>query len=367
MKRFGGLWPSVIDFQNLYQAYRKARLGKTDRIDVARFDANLERELFRLRDELANGQYQCGKYRQFTLYERKPRLISAAPFRDRVVHHAIMRVIEPLIDPRFIADTFACRPDKGVHNAVDRYQAWAQRYRYVLKIDISRYFPSVDHALLKAIVRRHLKDQALLVLLDHIIDEAPSNAIQSAPLYFEGDDLFSPTERRVGLPIGNLTSQFFANLYLNGLDHFIKERLRVAGYLRYVDDMILLSDSKEQLWAWLAEIERELGLLRLCVHSRKRHLCPTEEGLDVLGYRVFHGYRHLRDDNAHRFARKLRSMACAYAEGRFELANFRPSICSWLGHARHTDTAALQDKIFSATIFSRQTQNGKVKSPFALA
>jgi RNA-directed DNA polymerase len=204
-------------------------------------------------------------------------------------------------------------------------------------------------------LRRHFKDEPLLALLDHIIDEGPSKLSDSNPRYFAGDDLFSPTARRVGLPIGNLTSQFFANLYLNGLDHFIKDQLRVPGYLRYVDDMILLSDSKEQLWAWLIEIERELGVLRLSLHPRKRHLCPTADGLDVLGYRVFHGHRHLRDDNAQRFARKMRGMARAYAMGRYELADFRPSICSWLGHARHANTAALQNKIFGDTIFTRDS------------
>lgn len=235
------------------------------------------------------------------------------------------------------------------------FQAWARRQRFALKIDIARYFPSVDHALLKAMLRRHLKDPPLLALLDHIIDSAPVSDDDGAVHYFAGDDLFSPTQHVRGLPIGNLTSQFFANLYLNQFDHFVKERLRVPCYQRYVDDMILLANDKAQLWAWLAEIECELGLLRLRLHARKRHLCRTADGLDVLGYRVFHGHRDLRDDNAHRFARKMRGMARAYTAGRYEFADFRASICSWVGHASHADTSALQDKIFDATIFCRDS------------
>lgn len=355
MKRHGGLWAQVVDFGNLYRAYRRARMGKGGRADVIRFDAHLEHDLFRLRDELRSGEYRCGAYRQFTLYERKPRLISAAPFRDRVVHHAVMGVIEPLLDKRFIYDSYACRAGKGVHAAVDRYQGWAQRNRYALKLDIQRYFPSVDHDILKAQLRRYLKDPDVLNLLDRIIDHSPSAASDIAAVYFEGDDLFTPSGHRTGLPIGNLTSQLFANLYLNGFDHHVKEKLGASCYLRYVDDMIVLGDSKQALWDLLGQFEAALAKLRLRLHPRKQHLCPTLDGLDVLGFRVFPGHRELRADNATRFARKLRAMARAYAAGRYSLDDFRPSIRSWLGHAKHADTAALSAHIFDHTIFRRDS------------
>jgi len=204
VKRLGGLWPRVVAFDNLYLAYRAARLGKADRPSVGRFALNLERELLALQAELESGEYQPGPYRLFTVYERKPRLIAAAPFRDRVVHHALMRVIEPPLDRRFIFDSYACRVNKGVHRAVDRYQGWARRYPYVLKLDVARYFPSIDHALLKAKLADRIKDPRVLDLLGRIIDTSPPT--DEPPLWFPGDDLLAPLERAHGIPIGNLTS-----------------------------------------------------------------------------------------------------------------------------------------------------------------
>jgi hypothetical protein len=157
-----------------------------------------------------------GDYRLFTIYERKPRVIAAAPFRDRVVHHAVMNLIEPPLDRTLISDSYACRLGRGVHAAANRYQAWAQTYRYVLKIDVQRYFPSIDHELLKIKLRRRINDRRVLDLLDRIIDGSPNGDID--PIYFPGDNLFTPFERRAGIPIGNLTSQFFANLYLDDLE-----------------------------------------------------------------------------------------------------------------------------------------------------
>ncbi|MBU0498712.1 MAG: Retron-type reverse transcriptase [Gammaproteobacteria bacterium] len=226
MKRIGSLWPQVIAFDNLLSAYRKARRGKRDRPEVARFAFGPERELLSLQEELLSGAYRPGDYRLFTLYERKPRLIAAAPFRDRVVHHAVMNGIEPPIDRRFIFDCWACRRGKGVHGAVRRYQTWARRYPYVLKTDIRAYFPSIDHALLKERLRRYLKDREVLGLLDRIIDRGPE--VAGPDFFFPGDDLLTPLERRRGIPIGNLTSQFFANLYLDGFDHLIVPTLRVG-------------------------------------------------------------------------------------------------------------------------------------------
>jgi len=236
MKRLGWVWDSVTAFDNLLLAYRKARRGKRGREEVARFACELEPELLRLQTELREGRYRPGQYRQFTIYERKPRLISAAPFRDRVVHHALMNIIEPPLDRRFIDDCYACRKGKGVHAAVNRYQAYAQRYAYVLKLDIRQYFPSIDHRLLKETLLRRIKDPDVLALLGAIIDGGPP-ASPEGDFLFPGDDLFTPLERRRGILIGNLTSQFFANLYLDDFDHWLKESLRTPAYLRYVDDL----------------------------------------------------------------------------------------------------------------------------------
>ncbi len=162
MKRYANLWPDIVSFDNLLLAWRKARKGKRHRDEIARFGMNIERELFILREQLITRDYVPGVYRQFQIYERKPRQISAAPFRDRVVHHAVMNIVEPLIDPGLIYDCYACRRNKGVHRAMRRYQDWSKQYAYTLKMDVSQYFPSIDHQILQSQVRRHIKDRAVL-------------------------------------------------------------------------------------------------------------------------------------------------------------------------------------------------------------
>ncbi len=353
MKRFGNLWPGLVSFDNLLLAWRKAGRGKRRRDEVARFGVELERELFSLQEELVEGSYLPGAYRQFWIYERKPRLISAAPFRDRVVHHAVMNLIEPLLDSRFIYDCYACRKDKGVHRAVRRYQVWSKRYVYTLKMDVSQYFPSIDHQILKSQLQRHIKDKKMLCLLDKIIDFAPQPG-SGISVYFPGDDLFTPLERCKSLPIGNLTSQFFANLYLNQLDHFIKEQLKVKAYLRYVDDLFLLANSKAQLWEWKEQIKGHLTRLRLRAHPRKINIFKSRLGVDVLGYRIFPCYALLRNDNGHRFARRLQVYARRYASGEANWDDFNPSVQSWIGHAGQADTHGLRKAILSGVYFTRE-------------
>jgi RNA-directed DNA polymerase len=357
MKRLDGLWSQVVAFDNLWLAWRRARRGKSRSAGAVAFKLDLERNLLSLQRDLANGDYRPGDYRLFTIYERKPRLIAAAPFPDRVVHHAVMNVIEPPLDRRFIADTYACRQGKGVHLAVDRYQGWAQRYRYALKLDVRRYFPSIDHAILKETVRRHLRDERLLALLDLIIDTGPASA-PAPPMYFLGNGLLTPLERRCGIPIGNLTSQFFANLYLNGLDHGIKETRQVPAYLRYVDDLVLLDDDKGRLLDWRDWIAGQLTTLRLQLHLDRGKVSQTREGLDLLGYHIFPHHRRLRNENGFRFRRRLRAFARGYAEGRLDWADFDPSVQAWIGHAGHADTLGLREQLFSEVHFQRERAEG---------
>ncbi len=353
MKRLGGIWPRIVSFDNLLLAYHKARRGKGGSPDVARFALNLEKELFRLQRELLDDTYWPSAYRLFRIYERKPRIIAAAPFRDRVVHHALMNLIEPTLDRTFIHESYACRRGKGVHAAVDRYQVWARRNAYALKMDVTQYFPSIDHAILKAKLRRRIKDARVLALLERIIDTSPE--VEKAPTYFPGDDLLTPLERRVGIPIGNLTSQFLANLYLDDLDHFVKQDMKVGAYLRYVDDMVALDNDKGRLAEVRAVIRGRLAAERLLLHPRKAHLSPTATGLNLLGYLVFPNHRCLRNDNGHRFARRLRGFARAYARGLVSLGDIKPSVQSWIGHAMHADTERLRARIISGTVFRRGT------------
>jgi RNA-directed DNA polymerase len=351
MTRIEGVWDQLTSFAQLLRAYHKARRGKRGRSGVAEFGLDLERELLALRRELHADTYRPGAYRLFTIYERKPRVIAAAPFRDRVVHHAVMQAIEPTLDRTFISDSYACRLGKGVHAAVDRYQDWAQTYRYVLKMDVRQYFPSIDHDLLKAKLRRWITDSRVLDVLDRIIEGSPRGTQNLC--YFPGDDLYTPIERRVGIPIGNLTSQFFANLYLDDFDHYIKQVLHVRPYLRYVDDMVVLDHDKARLAEIREAVRERLAIDRLRLHPHKAHITPVAEGLNLFGYFVYPDRRRLRNDNGHRFARKLRRMAKAYQAGRLEWATVVASTQGWIGHATHADTEGLRRAIFSQAVFKR--------------
>ncbi len=356
MHRIGGIWDSVVAMDNLYTAYGKARKGKRRRPDVARFSLDLEPNLLTLQRELVAGEYAPGPYRQFTVYERKPRLISVAPFRDRVAHHAVMAILEPLLDKRFIPDTYACRKDKGVHRAVDRYQQFARDHAYVLKLDIARYFPSVDRTILKEQLTRRLKDKSVLALLYRIIDGGPES---TEPVrFFPGDDLVSTSARPRGLPIGNLTSQFLANLYLDAFDHWLKETVRVKGYLRYVDDLYLLDDDKRRLWSLRDAIVEHLEGLRLVLRADKTQVYRTTERVDVLGYKVSRYRRWLRNDNGFRFRRRLRHLSRLYQAGEMDWSALNASMQSWTGHARHAETERLREAIFSQVSFNRGAGQG---------
>ncbi len=353
MKRIGRIWPELTSFDNLLEAYFKARKGKQSSAQVAKFTLNLESELLQLQRELVSFSYRPGRYRLFTIYERKKRQIAAAPFRDRVIHHAIINIIEEKVDRRFIYDSYACRKNKGVHAAVDRYQHWSKQNPYVLKMDIEQYFASIDHELLKQKLRYYFKDQFLLDLLDLIIDTAPVESGRQDSVYFPGDSLLTPVEKRIGIPIGNLTSQFFANLYLDRTDHFIKQQIKARAYLRYVDDLVVPGRDKVQLHEIREKIRTCLTQQRLRLHPRKAHIYHTARGIDLFGYQVFPDKRKLRNDNGFAFYRRLRRMARLYSEGTLDLEDIHPRVRSWIGHAIHGETEGLRKTLFESTVFRR--------------
>ena len=350
MKRYGRLWEGMISFENLLRAAEKARRGKRFKPAAARFFFHLERELVRLQEELTSMTYRPGPYRTFTIYEGKARQISAAPFRDRVVHHALTGILEPIFERSFIHDSYACRKGKGTHAAVDRCQRFARRHAYVLKADVRRFFPSIDHAILKDQIARRIKDPQVLWLVGTIIDH--SNPQPPAITWFPGDNLFTPIERRRGLPLGNQTSQFFANVYLDPLDHFVTDRLG-PRYVRYVDDFLVFSDDKRLLLDVRAQISRFLERFRLRIHENKSVVFPTRDGIRFLGYRVFPTHRLLTQQNVRRFRRRVRWMQRSFAAGRLSLEAVRPRITSWISHARHASTYRLRADLFSKMSFQR--------------
>jgi RNA-directed DNA polymerase len=244
-RTYRNLWPDVVRWENLLLAYRKCRRRKRYKIVATEFDFRWEENLLQLQRELCDGTYEPGEYRHFYISEPKPRKISAAPFRDRVVHHALVTVLEPLFERRFIYDSYACRRGKGTHRALDRTQKYLRRFDWCLKTDVVRFFPNVDHQLLFQQISKTIQDRRVLDLIAVILRSGEGVLSAEATQHlFPGDGLFSVLRPR-GLPIGNLTSQFFANVYLDSVDHHIKEQLQVPGYVRYADDLLLFGDTKE--------------------------------------------------------------------------------------------------------------------------
>jgi retron-type reverse transcriptase len=358
-KTFKNLYTQVYAFDNLYQAFRRARKGgKRKNERVAAFELDLEANLWQLHDELRTQTYHPGPYHNFYIRERKRRLISAAPFRDRVIHHALCNVIQPLFERRFIYDSYACRVGKGTHRAVDRAQAFARRREYVLQCDVQQFFPSIDHQILRTFLAHHIADEQVLDLIDLLLESGAhvlSDVYQMQ--WFPGDDLFAVNRPR-GLPIGNLTSQHWANVYLDRLDHFVKEELRCHGYLRYCDDFLLFHDDKAQLWAWREAVIDFLTTLRLRLHEEKAVVFPTRTGITWLGYRVFPHYRLLRKDNVKRFRRRLRRMRDAYQAGELDVEQPHASVQSWIAHASHANTYHLRQRIFADVTFPHPRTGG---------
>ncbi|BDM82835.1 RNA-directed DNA polymerase [Acaryochloris marina] len=353
MKRYGNLWPQVIAFDNLLQAARQAQKGKRFRDNVLAFNDQLEIELFQLEGELKSFTYRPGAYRTFKIRDPKPRLISAAPYRDRVVHHALCNVIVPLLDRTLIGDTYANRLGYGTHRALKRFTGWARGYRYCLQGDIQKYFPSIDHQILQELIRRRIKCPETLWLIDTIIDA--SNEQIPVIEYFPGDDLLTPTLRRRGLPIGNLTSQFFANLYLNPFDHFVKRQLKLRQYLRYVDDFAAFSDDRQELAEARLAMEEFLETLRLKLHPAKSQLFKTKQGANFVGFRVLPDRIRVRNDNLRRTRRRMKVLQALYAEGEIDLASLVQRLQSWEAHLKHGDTYRLRRKAFDAYTFRRKS------------
>lgn len=347
MKTYTNLYPQITTFENLYRAYRLARRGKRDRAAVADFEFNLESRLLALQVELQAQAYKPGAYHNFYIFEPKRRLVSAAPFRDRVVHHALCQVIEPIWERRFIHHSYACRVGKGTHAALDQAHAWVRQYAYAFHGDIVKYFPSIDHQIMAGLITRKIADRQTLGLIRTILDSGAGIQTAERPLlYFPGDDLFAAL-RPTGLPIGNLTSQFWANVYLHELDQFVKQKLRVPAYLRYMDDFVLFSDEKAQLHAWKSAIRDFLGEhLRLLLHETKSIVQPTRVGLDFCGFVLFPTHRRIRRSSIRRFVRCFRAQREAYRVGKLSLEKMTMSVRCWVAHAAHGDTWRLRSRLF---------------------
>jgi hypothetical protein len=321
-KTAGGLWSDVVSFENLLGAYLAARKGKRYTGEVLEFGFGLEEKLFDLQGQLINGIWAPGRPREFMVQDPKPRMISAPPFADRVVHHAVVRVIEPHLERRFIFDSYACRKNRGVHSAVSRLQAHmraAQREGgkvWVLKCDISKYFASINHGRLMAILRRSISDQKVLRLV----------RTNLGGYGFDGG---------LGIPVGALTSQLFANVYLDQLDHWIKDELGVRRYVRYMDDFVIVGHSKADLWKLCDAIADWLATRLALRLNRKTGVWPASGGIDFCGYRTWTTHLLPRKRTVQKARATFRDLALLYRRGEVSYDQMRPYIASFLGYMQH--------------------------------
>ena len=328
-KTVRNLWPSVVSWDNLLLAYGRCRRRKRYKRRATQFEYLALDQLLQLQEDLFTEKWRPGPYHHFHVTEPKPRLISAAPFPDRVVHHAVVNVLEPIFEPRFIFDSYACRKGKGTHRAIARAQHYLRKFPWYLKTDIVKFFPSVDHELMLRRLSQVIADPILLRLIGRIIDSGSGiHAADVSPHWFPGDGLLDAA-RPKGLPIGNLTSQFFANVLLDPVDHFIKELLRVPGYVRYADDLLLFGKSKEELWQIHHELQQRLADIRLRLHQNKTHVRPSTSGVLFLGLRVWPDQIRLSQQAIKRFNRRRRRMQYEFGRGEINCQHVHDSLRCW--------------------------------------
>lgn len=353
MKRYSGIYEQIYDYENLYEAYLAARRNKTQRSEVLAFTRNLEENLIELQNELIWHTYHVGRYREFYVTDPKKRLIMALPFRDRVVQWAIYRQISYLLDKRYIPTSYACRIGGGTQRAVHQLQQYIRHTPgevYVLKLDVSKYFYRIDHGVLLGILHRIFKDKELLELLRRIIDDEQDGGL------FGIDIKTGEREAGVGMPIGNLTSQMFANLYLNEADQYTKHALKAKKYIRYMDDMVIVSNDKAYLRnCWQAMDDFLASHLKLRL-NRKSTILKASSGIDFCGHRVWRNHIKLRKKAALKMKHRLRWLKRAYARGEVDLQTVTASLTSYLGLLSHCDSYELRKSILKDLVLVRHRE-----------
>ena len=340
-------YEKICDFENLYKAHKRARCCKRHKKDVILFEMNLAENLWKIKNSLESHTYKVSGYNKFMIFDPKEREIQALSYYDRIIQHVLCdEVLTPFFDKRLIYDNCACRIGKGTHFALKRLtQFFQQHYKkygangYILKCDIRKYFPSIHHEVLKNRLQKIIPDKNILNLLFHIIDS------------FE----HSPNR---GLPMGNQTSQLFALYYLDPLDRFIKEKLRIKHYVRYMDDLVLLSNDKEYLKDCLKNMQSLVNNQLKLEFNNKTQIFPIKNGVDFLG---FHFYltdsgkiiKKLRRSSKIRFKNRLKKLQHEYKTGKTQLDDINMSLASYYGHLKHGNTYKLRTSVFSKTKFFR--------------
>lgn len=330
MQRIGGLKEKFLSFENLYTAYKKAYLV-TKNYSSYRFAFHVEEELFVLQKELSERTYIPRDYFYFMIQDPKERTISVAQFRDRVVHHALVNILEPIYEKRFIFDSYATRKEKGTHKAIERAQNFLRKNRWYLKMDIRKYFDSINHKVLNTSIQRKIKDHYILDLCSKIIAKG-GNGIK-------------------GVPIGNLTSQFFANVYLDVFDHYIKDQRSIKYYVRYMDDFCIFSNDKDLLKALYKDVIVFLDdKLKLGIKDTATLINTSLHGMSFLGVRIFPKMVRLKKENFKRSINKLKTREWEYDKGLIDYNRYTSSMQSLIAHMNYYGNNLLQRRLYNGAV-----------------
>ena len=328
MRRQGGLWPLITDMDNIRRAFHRAALHKSKHKGVIKTTENLEERLEAIHLSLVNKTFKTSAYWEKTVHEPKKRTIYVLPFYpDRIVQHALMSLVTPIWDRLFIYDSYACRDKKGIHSGSLRAMEFVRRNKYVLKCDISKFYPSVDHDILMEIIKRKIKCPDTLWLIEDIVRSFPGGK---------------------NVPIGNYTSQWFGNLYMNEADQLIKHDLQKKygriDYIRYCDDFCLFHNDKSILKKCRDELRIFLDE-KLKLKFSKCDIFPISQGVDFLGYRHFVKYKLLRKSTTKRVRKRLAALPYLYEKKKLTFEQFRSSVASTYGWMKHANTHNLSVKI----------------------
>lgn len=351
MKTYNNLWQNLCNYENLESAFRKARKHKTKKLYVIEFEKNLKENLLQLRTELLLYAYRPRPLETFILRDPKTRKISKSDFRDRVVHHALCNIIEPIFDKSFIHDSYANRKGKGTLKAIGRFDCFKRKVSknntrkcFILKADIKHYFETVDHNTLLEIINKKIKDSNVLWLIKKILQN------------------YQTKEHGKGMPLGNLTSQFFANVYLNELDQFIKHELKAKYYIRYVDDFIIPNNSRIILLDYKEKINEFLKTIKLELHPDKTKIVSINRGVSLLGFRVFTYHKLLKKSNIRKMENKLLRFREQFENNKTKYDKIYAGIEGWLAYAHHGNTYELRKRFLKKfeELFPNQVANVEI-------
>lgn len=329
-----------LTFEKMLNAHKRARKNKVYKNEVIKFEINLENNIINLINKIETNKYHLGTYRSFIVKEPKVREIKALPYTDRVVHQwYIEEFIKPYILPRFISNTYACIDNRGAHLAVSTIQHYMQIYKrnstnfWILKCDISKFFYNIDPYILYNILQKYITDKKLLNFTKLLIFDKRKD------------------DKEIGIPIGNYTSQFFANIYLNELDKFVKNNLKIKYYVRYMDDFILLLPSKNDCINIKRKIQTFLwNILRLKLNAKSRYY-PYKMGLNFCGYKIWTTHRLVRKDSKTKIKKKIKFWNKQYINNELNIKYIIQSLNSWFGHISHANSYNLKEKVISKCNF----------------